>query len=58
MTTLVVPLLERLDTVNEVVRVRIESQLLCKRLPTVLQRFVVELWRYDLQQQVNHLKGG
>lgn len=43
--TRVVPLLERRDTVREVVSVRIESQLLCSRRPTVLQRFWVELWR-------------
>lgn len=51
-------LVERRDTVSDVVSVRIESQLLCRRRPTVWQRFCCELLRYDLQQQVNHLKGG
>lgn len=53
------PRFDLLETVNDVVNVLIESQLLCNRCPTVLHR-LCEVLALDLQQHPhsNHLNGG
>lgn len=58
MTTWAVVLLERRDTFRDVVSVRIESQLWWSLRPMPLQRFWAEVFKYELQQHLNHLKGG